>query len=285
MAGQSTTAATVADKMRAAWALLYVAIVTSLTVAYLPELAVVLTGGVDPGWWIAVLIPAAVILIALVGARIAREPIKAGSEARSLVLSAAPVGLVGVCASLALAWAAGVAVIGARGGTLGSLLLVGTLLIAFAAVAEEVLLRGFLQPLLVRAWGPVAGIAFASATFAMIHVIGGWREPVSLFNIFVGGLWFGLLAWRTGGILAPSLAHVAWNWTEEILFGATPNTGVGAYGALIDVDLVGSPLWGGSPDGLNGSLILTVVLALLILPLILYRATAKTDSVGSAHKA
>jgi uncharacterized protein len=95
------------------------------------------------------------------------------------------------------------------------------------------------------------------------------RLARSLLNITLAGGWFGLLAWRTGGILAPTLAHAGYNWAEEMLFGATPNPGISPFGALFDVDLTGPVRLGGSADGLNASLLLTAVLAAIILPLLL----------------
>ncbi len=113
--------------------------------------------------------------------------------------------------------------------------------------------------------------------------MGGWRDPVSLLNITLAGVWFGLLAWRTGGILAPTLAHAGYNWAEEMLFGASPNPGVGPFGALFDADLTGSVRLGGSADGLNASLLLTAVLIAIILPLLL-RSPASAGPATAKQK-
>ena len=64
-------------------------------------------------------------------------------------------------------------------------------------------------------------------------MVGGWGHPVSLLNILLAGIWFGLLALRTGGLLAPILAHFGYNWAEEMIFGASPNPGVGAFGSVV----------------------------------------------------
>jgi hypothetical protein len=60
--------------------------------------------------------------------------------------------------------------------------------------------------------------------------------------------------------LAPAGAHAAWNWAESCGLGLAPNPGVGAFGAIADLDLEGAPLWGGGQDGLNGSLPVSLVL-------------------------
>jgi membrane protease YdiL (CAAX protease family) len=169
------------------------------------------------------LIPLSIILLAYLGARLFAQPIGRGRDAPGLIVSALPMGLVAVAIALAMAATAAV-VTGSEGKIAGAGLFIGgSLLIVGAAFGEECLFRGLLQPLLCRAWGPIVGIVAASLAFTAIHVFGGWRDPVSLLNITLAGAWFGLLAWRTGGILAPTLAHAGYNWAEELLFGATPN--------------------------------------------------------------
>ncbi len=142
----------------------------------------------------------------------------------------------------------------------------GTLLVLFQAGVEEVYFRGWLQPVLSRAWGNIAGLLVTAAAFAMLHLLGGDRSLTTLANLILGGLLFGLLAQRSGGIVMSVAAHFAWNWAEGIGLGLAPNPGVGSFGALFDLDMTGSGLWGGSSEGLNASLAMTFVLAALILP-------------------
>lgn len=148
-----------------------------------------------------------------------------------------------------------------------SWLLLGFLAIVIQAGGEEIAFRGWLQPLLARAAGPLPALLLPTLAFAALHLIGGARAPLALVNLFLGGLWFALLAWRSGGIALPAAAHIAWNAAEQLLLGLDPNPGVGGYGALADFDLVGSPWWGGSEQGLNASVGTTAVLLALIVPL------------------
>lgn len=156
------------------------------------------------------------------------------------------------------------------------------------AFAEEALFRGFLQPLLVRAWGAVAGVALAAAGFTIVHIVGGWSDPLTLVSIALAGLWFGLLALRTGGFATPFLAHAGWNWAEALLFGASPNPGHDPAGTLIDIELTGPRWLGGSGDGMNSALPTMVVLALLIAPLLVRRrrvAVASADGLAPVERA
>ncbi len=148
---------------------------------------------------------------------------------------------------------------------------IGTLVILFQSAVEEIYFRGWLQPALIRAWGQAAGLLVAAAAFAALHIAGGARGPLTLVNLFLGGVLFGLLALRSRGLAAPVAAHFAWNWAEQILLGLDPNPGVGSFGAVYDLDLVGSAWWGGSDEGLNASIAISFVLVALIVPVAVWR--------------
>lgn len=210
-------------------------------------------------------VAAVIILAAMLGALLFRQKLTVGSQAPMLSATALPSGVVGVAIVIILASVAGASAgRPGPGGAEPAGFLLGTILILLAAMGEELLLRGFLQPILVRGWGAFAGIVATSAAFMLVHIIGGWAHPLSLLNIFLAGIWFGLLAYRTGGLVAPVLAHAGYNWAEEMLFGASPNPGVSAFGALMDVELEGPAIWGGSVEGLNASLPLSLFLIIMV---------------------
>lgn len=146
-------------------------------------------------------------------------------------------------------------------------ILIGTLSVAGQAAAEELFFRGWLQPVLVRGWGAAVGVAVTALVFSALHMAGGVRSATALVNLAAGGVLFGLLALRSGGLVAPILAHAGWNWSEIVGLGLDPNPGVGSFGALRDLDLAGSAWWGGSEEGLNASVAMTIVLLALILPM------------------
>ncbi len=208
------------------------------------------------------------VALALLGGLIAGEapPLRVGPTV--ITGTALPAGIGAMALVLASAWAGGVAIGRPHAGVAdGELYMLGTLLVLLGVISEELLFRGLLQPVLVRTWGAAAGVLVSSLAFVVIHMIGGWTHPVSLLNILLAGIWFGLLGWRTGGLLAPILAHFGYNWAEEMIFGASPNPGIGSFGSILDVDLVGPTIWGGSLEGLNASLAVSVVLIALIIPL------------------
>lgn len=258
--------------LRAVAALLLAVGVPWILISFAAEidrgLASLLGRGESAGSWLDLAIALLILLLAIASSLLLRQPIRIGSDGRGFAIGALPVGIVAPAVALGLATAAGATAFFDGKVASFTVFLVGSLLIIIKALGEEMLFRGLLQPLLCRAWGVPVGITLASLAFTAIHIAGGWSDPISLLNITLAGMWFGLLAWRTGGILAPTLAHAGYNWAEEILFGASPNPGIGNFGALMNIDLTGPMRLGGSADGLNASLLLTAVLMAIILPLL-----------------
>jgi len=204
------------------------------------------------------------------GALCGVNSLRPGPRAGLMLAQGGAIGLVGLLVATALAAVAGV-LHRTNGGTSAGLFVWGTALIMLQAGSEEVFFRGWLQPLLVRNWG-VAGIVATAIAFAGLHVIGGARSGVTLLNLFLGGLLFGLLAARFQGIAAAVAAHFSWNWAEQLVFGLDPNPGNGSFGSILNLELVGSRWWGGSDQGLNSSVAMSFALAILLAPLLILPA-------------
>lgn len=179
-------------------------------------------------------------------------------------------GTAAIGATVGLAWLAG-AVQPAPPGGMPAMPLVslGFGLALFGVIAEEAMFRGWLQPVLVEWIGVPGGVVAGAITFAAFHAIIATWDPVSLVNMFLGGLLFGLLALRSGGLLAPIAAHFAYNAIEDNGLGLVPDGLGGALGSVFDLGLAGTPVWGGGPDGLNASIGTSAILVALCLPLLL----------------
>lgn len=138
--------------------------------------------------------------------------------------------------------------------------LFGLALVAIQSLSEEAFFRAWLQPLLSVAWGGRAGLIVAAAIFAGLHVIAGAQSALAVANLFLGGVLFGLLAVRFGNLFAAAGAHFAWNWAESGVLGLTDSP----TGSLAHLGFRGAVLWNGGPDTMNGSLAMTLVLAVLV---------------------
>lgn len=178
-------------------------------------------------------------------------------------------GVIGMSIAAGYAAVAGTLQPGQAGGGSAALILWGAAMVLVQAGAEEVWFRGWLQPALARGWGVVPAILVAALAFTLLHVAGGARGPLTLLNLLLGGLLFGLLAARGQGIASAVAAHWGWNATEQLGFGLDPNPGLGSFGAVANYDLIGAAAWGGSAEGLNASLAMTFALLAMLVPLAL----------------
>lgn len=93
------------------------------------------------------------------------------------------------------------------------LLMVGLVLVA-APLGEEILFRGFLLQGLAQRWGFWPAAVATSAVFALAHL---W--PYLYVPVFIMGLAFAWLFWRTGSLWASIAAHATMNLTSLVIAG------------------------------------------------------------------
>ncbi|WP_321474312.1 type II CAAX endopeptidase family protein [uncultured Paludibaculum sp.] len=94
-----------------------------------------------------------------------------------------------------------------------SILLVGFFASTLGPLAEELIFRGFLQPLMIRTFGIAAGILFSSLPFALLHgpqYSWSWQHIVLLV---LASSVFGFTRHRTGSTAASTLVHATYNLT------------------------------------------------------------------------
>ncbi|MDB5439202.1 MAG: hypothetical protein JWM33_1629 [Caulobacteraceae bacterium] len=183
------------------------------------------------------------------------------------VAMGALIGLAGFGVAVGASSMLGVVVPGADASSLSHRLIglaIGAGLIGFQAYGEELFFRGWLQPVLAVRWGPWLGVCATSVIFAGAHAIGRPISPLALINDALAGAAFGFLAMRSGGLLAPFLAHFTWNWVEASWVGLTPNPGIDPLGSLFDFDLAGPVMLSGGADELNGAIATSLALVLMI---------------------
>jgi membrane protease YdiL (CAAX protease family) len=87
-----------------------------------------------------------------------------------------------------------------------TLLLLANMIIV-GPLAEEILFRGLLLPLLVPAFGPVGAVLLSSLIFASAHQGYG----TMMIQVFAIGLVLGWARLRSGGLAAPFLLHALFN--------------------------------------------------------------------------
>jgi len=134
------------------------------------------------------------------------------------------------------------------------------LLLAPAALLEEIMFRGVGQVVLARPLGRVPAVVLLSATFAVAHLFNPNGTLLGLFNIGLAGVFLGLAFYLPGGIWTAWGAHLGWNATLAAL--DAPVSGLPFEIPLIDY-APGGPQWlTGGAFGPEGGLLATVTIGL-----------------------
>ena len=98
-----------------------------------------------------------------------------------------------------------------------SMLLIAVFGTTLGPLCEEIVFRGFLQPLLVRSLGPVPGVLLAAVPFGLLHLQqygNSWRH---VLLITLAGAAFGWMRHRTGSTKAAVIMHAAYNGVFFVL--------------------------------------------------------------------
>ena len=80
-----------------------------------------------------------------------------------------------------------------------------------AALAEELMVRGYLLSALSDGMGRIAGLLTTSTVFALLHVNNPGMEPGALVVVGLAGIFLGAVRFATSSLYAAWAAHLAWN--------------------------------------------------------------------------
>lgn len=137
------------------------------------------------------------------------------------------------------------------------------LVLAPAALAEEIIFRGVPLVVLSRAFGRPASILIVSLGFALAHVTNPDVSARALGNITLAGILLSLAFYSPGGMWAAFGAHLGWNMTLAAL--GAPVSGLPFEIPFVDYSM-GGPAWlTGGAFGPEGGLVSTVALTSAII--------------------
>ncbi len=137
------------------------------------------------------------------------------------------------------------------------------LLLAPAALAEEVIFRGVPLVLFANAIGRPAAIVVLSLLFALMHITNPDVTIQALGNITLAGILLSLAFYSPGGLWAAFGAHAGWNLTLALL--GAPVSGLPFDIPLVDYTM-GGPGWlTGGAFGPEGGLLSTLTLTTAII--------------------
>ena len=94
------------------------------------------------------------------------------------------------------------------------------LLLAPAALVEELALRGYPLMALRDAWGAPAAVAATSACFGLMHLLNPHPTVLSTATVALAGVFLAAVRLATGSLVAAWMAHLAWNFVQAAVLHA-----------------------------------------------------------------
>lgn len=91
------------------------------------------------------------------------------------------------------------------------LVVVGLMAVTVAPLFEEMIFRGFLQPLLIKTLGLIPGIVIPAAFFGVLHIFQYSNTWQAAAAIFVVGLALGIVRHRGESIVPSTVMHCSYN--------------------------------------------------------------------------
>jgi membrane protease YdiL (CAAX protease family) len=150
--------------------------------------------------------------------------------------------------------------------------------LAFGAVGEELLFRGYAFQLMVRTMGEYAAVLPAAVLFGFAHMRNEGITALGIFNTVLWGVLLGYAFLLTRALWLPIGLHFGWN-------GVMPLLGVNLSGFTMGVPgyalrWSADDLWSGGAYGFEGSVLTTAVVVILFF--VLRRMIPARDSVAQA---
>jgi membrane protease YdiL (CAAX protease family) len=136
------------------------------------------------------------------------------------------------------------------------------LILAPAALAEEMMFRGLPMVVAARLMGRGRAIVLLSVLFALAHIRNPDVTAAGLGNIALAGIWLSLAFFSPGGMWTAFGAHLGWNATLAAL--AAPVSGLPFEIPYIDYHM-GRPAWlTGGAFGPEGGLLATFAITVTV---------------------
>lgn len=99
--------------------------------------------------------------------------------------------------------------------------------VTVAPLAEELIFRGFLQPLAVRSLGAVAGIIVTGSLFGLLHLQEYGRSWGAAAMVALAGIGFGVLRHVSGSIKPCVFAHAGYNGVLFVAYFSSMSANTG----------------------------------------------------------
>jgi hypothetical protein len=136
----------------------------------------------------------------------------------------------------------------------------GLVIMLLVAAAEEFIFRGLILRKLLHLINKWLALLISAALFAAVHMANTDITPLGIFNVFLGGLVFGVGYMLTRSLPLVILFHFAWNFFQGPILGF-PVSGL-PFESVLLLEVSKHSIINGGSFGFEGSLICSVLLVL-----------------------
>ena len=150
-------------------------------------------------------------------------------------------------------------------------LISGVAIMGVVALAEETVFRGYILGNLLLSFNRGFALLISAALFSVVHTSNPGITIVATANVFLAGLLLGLNYIYTRNLWFGICFHLTWNFVQGPVLGFHVS-GL-QHDSIVNATVSGNRLLTGDPFGLEGSLLITL---LLILSLVLLNNAYKS---------
>lgn len=144
-------------------------------------------------------------------------------------------------------------------------ILLGVVLFVLVAIAEELLLRGYVLNNLMKSMHRLIALVISSVMFTLVHIFNPDFSWIGFLNILLAGILLGLPYIYTKSLWLPIALHFSWNFFQGIIFGFNVS-GHQTY-SLFTQSRTADTIWNGGKFGFEGSVLSLIFQGIAILSL------------------
>lgn len=130
--------------------------------------------------------------------------------------------------------------------------------------SEEIMLRGYMLPVLGVKVGPKFAICASSLIFSGLHLSNNGITPLSIVNLVLFGVFAAFYAIRNENLWGICALHSSWNFAQQNIFGTLVSGGAVYDSSLISTTYLENNLINGGTFGPEGGIMVTIVLVVAI---------------------
>ncbi|MFC0232846.1 CPBP family intramembrane glutamic endopeptidase [Vagococcus entomophilus] len=142
---------------------------------------------------------------------------------------------------------------------------------------EELLCRGFLMNLLSVKLGIWPAIIINSIIFTALHGMNNGITPLALINLTLAAMFFSLVFYLTNSLILVGAIHTAWNFLLGPVIGMAVSGGETSISVFQTVPDMQKSLYNGGDFGLEGGVIVTVILTMCCI--MIYKMISKKNNM------